>query len=794
MLRRLPRLVWILGAILLAAALVSGYLYLSIRGSGRPQRQGEARIPGLSASVTVRWDEWGIPHLEAQRTLDLAYALGWLQANDRLPQMDLVRRAVAGRLSEIFGEDALPMDRENRTLRLRGCAETMWGSVSDEARDWLNAYAAGVNAWIEARGSDLPPHFKLLRYQPEPWTPLDSLSVVAVMCKGLSFVSDNPEEHRYLWLRELGEARTRELIGDPDVHLPPAIAELAAAERGKPRNGASLAAPITNPLTMRSRARDNGGSNNWVIGASRSATGHPIVANDPHLGYGLPGVWYAVHLRSPELTVHGVTLPGLPGVVIGQTEHLAWGLTNNMLDDHDLFFEQLDAEGKSVRRGEAWSPIEEEETVIRVKGGAEVRLKLRRTDIGPLFEADEALGLPARSFAWTAYYPSDPVTAYLRLAQATTLEAVPAALEGFVCPAQNLVVGHRDGGLLYTVFGNSPARGRGDGRFPLPGWDPAYAWTGLRPRAQNPTIVRPPEDLLVTANQDTVPPDFALQHTLDHDGPFRADRIRQLLSARSDWRPADVVGVQTDVEDLYARRVLEALAPDFAASADPAWNALRTWNRRMELQGPAALFALFERALQRRIFLDELKRHHLPPFPIILTRDRLDALLAGRLDSIWFDDVATPAVEDRRTTVTAALAEAYAQGRARWGADIARWNYGALHTWTIDNPLSAAPIFGGWFRRGPYPLAGGSTTVNAYGGSWSGDALPVSWGPSMRFIADTAEPDRSLLVLPAGQSGHPADRHYDDQIEDYIAGRVHPLYWSRTAVEAHTMSTLMLVP
>ncbi|TAH37452.1 MAG: penicillin acylase family protein [Planctomycetota bacterium] len=798
--RRLPRLVLVLAVLLLAAVVVAALLYLRVRHSGRPQRSGAAQVPGLSAAVEVRWDRWGVPHLLASRSLDLSYAIGWLHANDRLSQMDLVRRAVSGRLSEIFGPRALDADRENRRLRLRQVAETMRSSLSPEAAEWLEAYAAGVNAWIRQRGGDLPPHFRLLRYRPEPWTPADSLSVVAIMCKGLSFVSGHPEEHRYIWLRELGEARARALIGDPQVHIPEDIAQLAAAERGKTRTPQGAAGPRqSNPLILGSEGgQDAGGSNNWVVGVSRSATGAPIVANDPHLGYGLPGVWYAVQMRSPTLEVAGVTLPGLPGVVIGQTAVLAWGLTNNMLDDHDEFFEELDPSGTRVRRGDQWLALEETTELIPVRGSDAVPLRLRSTDRGPLFEADETLGLPARSFTWTAYYRSDPITPYLRLAQARTLEEVPAALEGFVGPAQNLVVGHRDGGLLYTVFGQAPERTQGDGRLPMPGWDSAYGWSGLRARARNPAILRPSDDLLVTANQDTVPPDFPLPHTLDHDGPFRADRIRQMLLARSDWTVADMAAVQTDVEDLYARRILELLQPLGELTADPGlrppWDALRTWNRRMEVQGASALFVLFERELQRRSFADEEQRLGLPRFPSIFTRNRLEGLLAGSLDESWFDDVNTAAVEDRAAIVRAALQAAWLQGSQRWGDDVAEWSYGAIHPWILDNPMSAAPVCGRWFRRGPVPVPGGSTTVCAFGGDWAGDRLPVAWGPSMRFIADTSNPDRSLFILPAGQSGHPADDHYDDQMQDFLAGRSHPLLWSEAAIADGTVTTLRLTP
>lgn len=793
--RRPLRLVALLAvAASLLAAGGAALFVLRVRSSGLPQRAGAVRGPGLAASVEVRWDRWGVPHVRAQRMLDLAWAVGWLHANDRLGQMDVARRAVAGRLSEVFGPPALDVDREHRILRLRRVAEVQWEAAGAEAREWLLAYAAGVNAWIQQRGADLPPQFRLLGYRPEPWTPVDSLSVVAMLYRGLSFVSGRPEELRYVWLRDLGLEPARELAGLPDLEVPEEILRRAEEERERRRAetsaaGGAAGGPVPDPAS-------GGGSNNWALGASRTSSGAPIVANDPHLGFALPGIWYQVHLEAPGFQVAGVTLPGLPGVVIGQTEHLAWALTNNMLDDHDIYFEELDAAGERVRRGEAWVPLERGRSVIEVRGGEPVELELLATDRGPLLPADEKLGLPPRSLSWVAYWPSDPVLPFQRLQRATRVDELTALLDEYAGPAQNLVAADRDGGLLWTVLGRVPERRGWDGRMPAPGWDPRFGWDGLRPRPLNPTVLRPPDDLLVTANQDNVPPDFPLPHSQDPDGPFRARRIHELLLASTGWTAADAAAVQTDVKDLYADRILHLLGLEQPAPAppDPAARALAAWDRRMEARGASALWVLFERELQRGIFADEERRHHLPEFPIIFQRNRLEALLARRMSETWFDDVETEAVEDRQTIVNGALARAWELGARRFGGDLARWDYRDLHTLTLEHPLSRAPIIGGWFRRGPIPVPGSATTVAAFGGPWDGDRLPVRWGPSMRFVADLADPDCSLWVLPAGQSGHPADPHYDDQTEDYLAGRMHPVLWSEAAVAAGTGEVLVLQP
>ncbi|MCB1033914.1 MAG: penicillin acylase family protein, partial [Acidobacteria bacterium] len=409
-----------------------------IRRSGMPQRTGSARFDGLREAVEVRFDEWGVPDIEADSLLDAVAAQGWLHANDRMTQMELGRRSAAGRLAEVVGEVALPLDRASRTLRLRETAEKLLTWASPESRSALEAYASGVNAWIRSRGKDLPPGLRLLRIEPEPWTPADSLSFVLLMASDLSFWQGRPEEERFAWLRAFGEEKLRDLLGEEDLQISGDLLELAE----KPQPQAASAAMARSP-TRDASAPPLLGSNGWVLGGSRTAGGVPLVANDPHLGLHLPSVWYQVLIRSPEYEAAGMSLPGLPGVVIGRSPDLAWAFTNTMLDDHDLYFEELDARGLEVRRGDSFVPLEVREEEIAVRGGDPVPLTLYTTDRGPLLPADPQRGLPPRSLAWTMYLPSDPLSAFLALARARTLDEVPVAVAGYVAPAQNLMVGHR---------------------------------------------------------------------------------------------------------------------------------------------------------------------------------------------------------------------------------------------------------------------------------------------------------------------------------------------------------------
>jgi penicillin amidase len=775
---RFPR--WLRLSLAVAAVLVlaagGGFLWLSRRAL--PRRSGEFAIPGLASPIEVAWDSWGTPYVTAASGRDATAALGWLHADDRFFQMEMGRRAAAGRLSEVFGERTIEVDEHFRELRLRKTAERMIDGLSAESRDWLEAYAAGVNAWLESRHGRLPPEFALLGIHPEPWRPADSLGFLFLMANDLSFWDGRPEEERFAWLRAFGPERARELEGHADAWIAPEIEQLA-----KSLSGRELAAP---------RAEGPPGSNNWTVGAERSASGHPLVANDPHLAFRLPGVWYQVLLRSPDYEVSGMTLPGLPGVVLGRNAHLAWAFTNVMLDDQDLFFEQLDAGGRNVRRGLGWSPVERETERIRLDNDKEIDFEVAATDRGALLPADPARGLPARTLAWTAYQPGDPLAALVAVGRAKAVAEIPDAIGSYSCPAQNLVAADDAGHLLWTPIGRAPERAVGDGRFPSPGWVESYGWRGLRPRAGNPRFDDPGDGLLVTANADVAGPAAPAWLIADYDTPYRADRIRERLLARSRWSPAEIGALQNDVVSRFALEMVAAWCADREeGDAERACAALRGWNGEMAIHGESALFTLVERAMSQAIFDDEARAHHLPPFG---GREQLAGLFAGRLAASWFDDVSTPAVETRAAVVAGALARGWRETVARFGADPALWSYGAMHTLTFRHPLGSLPGIGRWWNRGPFARPGSATTVNAAFGSWHGDAIQVAAGPSMRLIADAGDPEATLSILPGGESGHPADPHYADQLPLYLAGELRPVPWSAAKIAAATVSTSRLVP
>ena len=808
--------IWRLLAVIVVTALVVAFLWLTmLRRSGLPWRGGDHSIPELGAQVEVRWDAHGVPHIEAATTEDALTALGWIHANDRFTQMELGRRAAAGRLAEILGEPALPADRHFRTLRFAATADAMVAAASETSRRWLEAYARGVDAWVAARDSDLPPALRALGVEPEPWRPADSLAFVMMMANDLSFWQGRPEEDRFLWLRAFGLDGVRDLLAEPGLVVDPEI--LALAEQlGPPRSTVNPTTEAGDPASP--------GSNNWAVGESRTASGHALLANDPHLGLALPSVWYQVFVRSPDYTAAGMSLPGVPGVVLGRGEHVAWAFTNTMLDDHDLVFEQIDETAGTYRRGEQWLPLEIREEIVPIRGGGEERLRLRATDLGPLLEADPARGLPPRSLVWTLHHPGDPLSALAAVARARQPDELLAGIGGYIGPAQNLVVAFDDGRLLFTVLGALPDRGDAApedpdtasdpdgsddpphpsattlGRLPVAGWNATGGWRGLRPRTDNPVIVDPTDDRLVTANHDIRPEGYPLPLLAEFFPGHRARRIAQRLDERSRWTPEGFAELQTDVVSLFARDLLDALAADaktFEGDARHAWETLEGWDGAMTVHGPAALFALVERNLLEIVFADEAEAHGLAPFA---NRSHLLRVLGSpggsgpTLAPHWFDDVSTPGVETRNDDVSRALAEAWRESRERWGDDPEKWDYGALHTLTLGHLLDPLPLFGPWARRGPYRMPGSNTTVAAFGAVWKGDDQEITYGPSMRWVVDWSQPDKAFAALPGGQSGHPADVHYDDRMAPYLAGELTQAPWTPEAIEQATVSVLRLSP
>lgn len=762
------------------------------RRSGLPTRTGEFSLVGLNGPVEVRFDEYAVPHVRGETLRDLAAALGWLHANERLFQLEMGRRRASGRLSEVIGAATVAEDVRMRQLDVRGTAEKYYAALQPESRELLDAYASGVNAWLAEHHGDLPSDLDVLVDDIAPWTPVDSLGFAVLMACDLCYPRYY-EEQRFEWLGAFGKERTLDLVGKGDVELDDTVVKLAAEARAKSALPALGAGPGAGGDAPES-AEKKGGSNNWAVDATRSAEHAALVANDPHLGLGLPALWYEAGLRAKDYDAYGMTLPGMPVIVIGRGQHVAWGFTNGEIDATDLFLEELSQDGSAVRRGDDFVPIESRVEEIVVDGAEPMSVTIAHTDHGVLLPAIAERGLPARSLAWTAYTPFDPLAPFVALARAKSIEEVPRAIADFVAPIQSIVVGDEHGDVMFTLLGRAPERGRGEGAFPAPGWDAHWKWRGLLPSELNPRTVRPSDGFVATANDDPRPRNSLAALPGDFANPSRIERIREGVNGTRDWTAATLAELQLDVVSKYALGLVARLPQDLDGDARTAAEFLRSWDGRMQKGGAAALFGVFERELGAGVFDDEFRTAGLPSMALLRKADALERLLGNTLDERWCDDVGTPVVETRHEQIGRALERALAAVRKRFGDDPARWDWTAYNQWRPRHALAAAPLIGGLLERGPFGVPGSAQTVRVFTGWWRGDEVEVGHGASMRFVADLGDGDRSLAILPGGQSGHPFDEHFDDQLDEYVAGKMRAVHWSERAIADHARSTVTLRP
>lgn len=783
--RRGLRVIGIATGILLVAGVGGAWVgWRWLHGTGLPQRDGEAKLAGLDAAVSVRFDATGRPHVDAESLEDLAAAVGWLHANDRMTQLELGRRAARGTLSEVVGESALTLDAEARHLDLAGTARRCFEVTGPEGRGVLEAYARGVNAWLAERGGDLPPGLELLGIEPEPWSPEDSLGFQMLMARDLSMLETTERQRTRAYLFEGTAEGVLDLFPERDsIHIPEGLAALrASASAGKaPGDGEAGG-------ESGGEGQQKDGSNNWVVAGARSATGHPLLANDPHLGLSLPSPWYPARLVCPSYEAQGVMLVGLPLIVIGQGPDVAWSFTNSGLDNHDLLYEERNREGH-VRRGSEWVPLIEHSETLRVRWGDDRTLRFFWSDLGPYLDEGPVEG--GYSLLWSAFEPFDSIPTFLGLARASSLEEVLAAAEPYIAPAQNLLAVHREEGILQTVLGRMPNRPLGDGRLMAPAQDERYHWDGFLPHSANPTVIDPPEGYLASANEDVRRSGETRPFPGEYAVPHRADRARELVAAGEDWDVDSLAKMQSDAVSRFALEVVAKLGGPFEGTAGKAYDLLAPWDGRMgRNSAEAALFARVHVALHDAIFADELRAAGIRGGYGYSRNARLLRALDRLTASAAFDRIDT----ERREIPTDVIRDALTRAWFTTVQDLesefpADWRYDADHTWTPSHPLSALPILGSKFSRDPIPLDGSPTSLNALAGYGA-----IRHGPSMRFVADPAAPDRSLLVVPGGQSGHPFDPHYDDQLEAYAEGRHFPMAWSEDAVTAATVTTLRLIP
>jgi penicillin amidase len=780
--------------VLLAALLAGAYLYLR---QSLPKTEGEIRLPGLSAPVEILRDRYGIPHIFAASLVDASFAQGYVHAQDRLWQMEMSRRVAAGRVSEIVGAAGLETDRFLRTLGVRRSAEANLRSIDSETRQLLEAYAAGVNAFL-ASDPVLPPEFWLTGIRPEPWTPADSVSWTKMMAWDLGGNWRN-ELLRMRLAKSLPMARIHEFLPPYPGDAPPVIADLKELYSSMERDAVRLArfAPDNEGL----------GSNNWVVSGARSSSGKPLLANDPHLGLSAPPVWYFAHLSAPGINVIGSTLPGVPGVILGRNERIAWGFTNTGPDVQDLYIEKLDAAGGYVTP-EGPQPFQVVEETIRVKGGEAEKLRVRISRHGPVISdvsrvaQDQAPRGHVIAFAWTALAEDDrTLQASVKFARAREWDGFLAAARDFQSPQQNIVYADIEGNIGFIAAGRVPHRKPGNdlkGMAPAPGWDAKYDWAGYIPFEQLPRSFNPASGAIVTANHRITPPGYPHFISSDWEPPYRADRIQQLLDATPKHTPQTFARIQADVVSLAMRELLPKLLATRPRSEDArkALALLEKWDGTMAIERAEPLIAwAWWRELTRAVYADELGdafRSNWLARAVFMT-----SVLSGDPEKArWCDDVRTQAVETCEEALAVSLDAALADLGKRYGSDWGRWRWGDAHVARHEHrPFGRQPQLARIFDI-TVPSPGDSYTVNVGRNIMSDDAQPFAnrHAASLRAIYDLSDLEKSLYIHSGGQSGNVLSDHYEAFSKAWAKNEYIPMRAARKTLEAEPHQLLRLVP
>ena len=804
-------LLWGAGVlVVMVATAVWWYVYRPL-----PQLDDALVLPGLKSAVTVERDNWGVPHIRAASVEDLAEAQGYVMAQDRLWQMDLLRRAARGQLSEILGPATLKIDKDFRTLNFGRAVDRDLGMMSPEKRRLMEAYARGINLYVQQHATRLPIEFTLLHYQPQPWQPADSLVIACYMYRTLT---DTREE-------EIGRAMVTEKVGPElarDLYSPEASMDhfiVGDANAGKDAHAAAhsdsdededevdpsnvLKAKRDHPTDSeksergflsvfgdvvqdwlshtRREIRRSLGSNNWVVSGEHTATGKPLLANDMHLDLTLPPIWYEIHLTAPGWNVKGFALPGAPMVVVGHNDRIAWGFTNNGADVLDLYIETFNPENpEQYRVNGAWKKADVYDEVIKVKGAPDEHLRLVVTRHGPVVRQEGDKGYAMR---WTVLEPGALCDFFNWLGKAQNWSEFRETIKGIWGPAQNVVYADVDGNIGYVLGAHVPVRKKGRGEVPVPGDTDDYEWSGYIPFEQLPQVFNPDNGMIVTANARVTGPNYKPYLTDHWEEPYRTARIYDLLRDKSGLRPEDMLKIQTDIYSyphVFMAQQLAAAAklwPPKDGRAKKLVDEAKNWNGMADANSSVVSF--LDAALYRALALilepklgEATKEYHWRHVAF------LQRVLTER-PTRWLPPAYTS--YDELLSAAADQAVDYLQEKTK-ASDADDWPWKRFNYLDMLHPIG---------REGILKKLLSITNQAQSGTVWSPRAASWHTGPSERFVANLADWDQSIMLITGGESGQAGSEHYRDQFHYWLDGQAIYGPFSDTAeskVRRHTLT------
>jgi penicillin amidase len=797
--------------------IIGGYIFYNSLTESLPVYEGELKAPSLKSEVKIYFDSLAVPYIIAEYDEDASFTLGYLHARERMFSMDIIRRAGEGRLSEIFGLETLPFDKMFRTVGLSRTAKMIKEKMNPEGLKLLEAYSRGVNFYLEEKKNKYPVEFDVLGYQPEEWKPEQSIIVMRMMAWELNLGWWTDLAFTEL-VQKLGEEKVKEILPDYPENAPTII----------PADIKKFAQINSNFIeTDKSFRKFIGmsgthlGSNNWVVNSRMSASGKPIIANDPHLAYRAPGIWYVAVIKSPLWNASGVTLPGVPGIVIGKNENISWTLTSIMTDETDFYFETLDSSRTKYLLDGSWKDFIIIEDTIYTRDGIKEPIEIKYTHRGPIisgihpynfvFNEDEST-YPPISMRWLGNEFSDEMDAFLKINKAKDWNEFKSAVEKFNIPGQNFVYADKDGNIGYVFGGALPIRTNNTTTFVYDGSTTKNDWKGFVSRNELPFLFNPTTNFIATANNKVIK-DFKYHITNLWEPSSRIERITEVLQSKSNHSVEDYMKYQEDIYSPYAKTIVPYILYAFEnvevkdKNLTQSLKLLREWNFEMDKyqQAPAIFLTFFDK-LMKNIYLDEMGEDLFNQYVFLANvpyRNILDLLQNPY--SAWYNDVKKNARKTRDDVIRQSLNDALDELESKLGKDVKDWQWGRIHTVTFKHAFSGiSGLLDDVINIGPYEISGDGTTIfnTEYAFSESIEEYPLfrhdpfdcELGPSMRFIYDFAKPDEFYLILTTGQSGNIFSDHYQDQTELFLNGKYMKIRTDENAIKNPGNKLLRILP
>jgi len=778
--------------ILFVLAAISGFIFIRhLSHRALPDYNADLQVKGLHAPVEVYRDRYAIPHVYAASEHDLYMAVGYLLAEDRLWQMDMLRHVTEGRLSEIFGEDYVDTDLLLRALRFRKKSEKILAQADTASLMAINAFAEGINQFIMNNENRLPPEFAILKYKPEKWEPYHTLNMIGYMAWDLK--AGWSEILLSTIQKTVDSIRYHQLL--PDLQrLQPVV---YPGNDMKSKTSVLLPDLLLQTASLRLLGADVlESSNNWAVTGSKSSTGMPLLANDMHLSLSVPGIWYQMHqVVEGKLNVTGLVLPGAPLIICGHNDSIAWGMTNTSVDNMDFYEEKINPDDSTqYQYNGKWRNFDVRKTIIKTSNGKQVEKTLRFSHRGPIVSAFKKMAGKVVTMHWVGDEMSNEFRTVMLLNHANNWNDITVALKTFTSISQNIVYADKKGNIgLYCAAG-VPIRKRDIPFGVLPGDTDEYDWKGYVPFEELPYLFNPANGYVVSANNRTAPNDYPYHIGTWYALPNRFERITELLSSKKVLSVEDFEAIQLDqhskLAEKYMPSILNALNSfkNMTPTETQAYEILKSWNFSMDKKSTAA--ALFETLYLQFIhctFADEMGNGLFDSFNGVSSISRIaaDQLIDNKI-SVWFDDVTTGnKTEKFDDIVIIAFSEAVSDLETRLGTNPDSWEWGRLHHLVLTHPLSTVKLLDRVFNlnRGPFQVGGSFHTVSPF--SYDNNKLfDANHGSSHRHIFDLSNWDNSLTVIPTGNSGIPASKHYCDQTELYINGKYHPDYFTKDKIVA----------